>query len=174
MSTDQGAFVVAHYNTTDANLRSYKDSLDDERASRLFIVQAELTSESAVKSLFERLVTTEKNNIPPILSIIVNHAIWPPESVPLARMSLEQWNKTLSTNLTSSFLVIRQFLQALEYAMNNGLVRKEDDRISVVLIGSTAGKYGEPSHGDYAASKSGELASFCLTSHPFTERSIQL
>lgn len=53
-------------------------------------------------------------------------------------MTLEQWNNTLTTNLTSTFLVLRAFLRQLESQS------EEDKRkAAIVLIGSTAGKYGE-------------------------------
>ena len=84
--------------------------------------------------------------------IIVNHGYWPPEDVPIVQMTLDQWESTVSTDLTSSFLVTREYLRQLVAAPE---VLKEN--AAVVLIGSTAGKYGEAGHADYAASKSGEL-----------------
>jgi NAD(P)-dependent dehydrogenase (short-subunit alcohol dehydrogenase family) len=66
-------------------------------------------------------------------------------------MSLDQWKSTLDTNLTSSFLVVREYMQGLEKASD-----KLKEKSSIVLVGSTAGKYGEAGHADYAASKSGE------------------
>lgn len=53
-------------------------------------------------------------------------------------MTLSQWKKTLTTNLTSTFLVIRAFLRQLE-----GQPKEALDTAAIVLIGSTAGKYGE-------------------------------
>ncbi len=37
-----------------------------------------------------------------------------------------------------------------------GADEEDKEKASIVLIGSTAGKYGEAYHADYAASKSGE------------------
>lgn len=51
-------------------------------------------------------------------------------------MSLERWRNTIDTNLTSSFIVAKEYLRRLE-----GAVVK--DNAAIVLIGSTAGKYGE-------------------------------
>ena len=67
-------------------------------------------------------------------------------------MSLEQWESTFKTNVTSSFLVVREYLRALEKAED-----AVKDKAAIVLIGSTAGKLGEAGHTDYAATKSGEL-----------------
>lgn len=58
----------------------------------------------------------------------------------------------MSQNLTSSFLVCREYLRRLEDAS-----AEEKEKASIVIIGSTAGKYGEFDHADYAASKSGAL-----------------
>ena len=83
---------------------------------------------------------------------MVNHGIWPSDDIPLVSMSLDQWNNTISTNLTSSFLVIREYLRRLSGSNVPEGVR---GKASVILIGSTAGKYGEAGHVDYACSKSG-------------------
>ena len=63
-------------------------------------------------------------------------------------------NNTINTNLTSSFLIIREYLRRLSEPNVSNEVR---DNASVILIGSTAGKYGEAGHVDYACSKSGKL-----------------
>lgn len=109
-------------------------------------VYADLTKEADVVQLFSEAFRTYG----PVQVIIVNHGYWPPEDVPIVRMSLDQWNSTVSTDLTSSFLVIREYLRQLEATSES-----VKDKAAVVLIGSTAGKYGEAGHADYAASKSG-------------------
>ena len=85
--------------------------------------------------------------------LVVNHGIWPTDDVPVARMTLEQWNNTISTNLTSSFLVVREYLRRLE---NPAVSDVQREKAAIILIGSTAGKYGEAGHADYASSKSGK------------------
>lgn len=60
-------------------------------------------------------------------------------------MTLEQWNRTMNSNLTSTFLILREYLRTLTAA--NEEIK---DKASVILIGSTAGKYGEADHADYA------------------------
>ncbi len=88
--------------------------------------------------------------------VVVNHGIWPPESVPVAEMTDQQWHRTRAVNLDSAFYVCRAAARRI----------RDDGRI--VLVGSTAGQRGEAGHGDYAATKgalislvkgfSGELA----------------
>lgn len=67
-----------------------------------------------------------------------NHATYEDKDVTLRDMTLSQWNNTITTNLTSTFLVIRAFLRQLD-----GQPEDAKRNVAVVLIGSTAGKYGE-------------------------------
>ena len=83
--------------------------------------------------------------------VVINHACYEARHVQLGAMSLAQWEGTFTTNVTSSFLVARAYLQGLARA--DGAAR---EKAAVVLIGSTAGKFGEHGHADYAATKSGE------------------
>ena len=82
--------------------------------------------------------------------VIINHGYWETEDVPVAKMTLKQWNATISIDLTSPFMVAREYLRGLEKASV-----EEKEKAAIVLIGSTAGKYGEANHADYAACKSG-------------------
>jgi 3-oxoacyl-[acyl-carrier protein] reductase len=78
---------------------------------------------------------------------------WPSEDVPVSRLPLERWEETLRANLTSVFLTARGFLREVE---RNG-------HGSLVLVGSTAGLFGEAGHADYAAAKSALLGGFLLS-----------
>ncbi|KAK0284219.1 hypothetical protein LTR35_005935 [Friedmanniomyces endolithicus] len=55
----------------------------------------------------------------------------------------------MAVDLTGAFLLCRAYLQALREAPD--LVK---DTANIIFIGSTAGKFGEANHGDYAAAKS--------------------
>src|SRR5207244_2666535 len=70
--------------------------------------------------------------------------VWPNEDEPVWALSLERWEDTLRANLTATFLTARGFLREVE---RNG-------HGSLVLVGSTAGRFGEAGHADYAAAKS--------------------
>jgi 3-oxoacyl-[acyl-carrier protein] reductase len=69
------------------------------------------------------------------------------------QLPLERWEETLRANLTTVFLVARGFLREVE---RNG-------RGSLVLVGSTAGIFGEAGHADYAAAKSAVLGGLLLS-----------
>ncbi|KAK9895798.1 NAD dependent epimerase/dehydratase [Cystobasidium minutum MCA 4210] len=141
----QGARVLAHYNRSSANL----ETLKKEAGEALTLVQANLTQESDVDKIFA-------NQSCQVL--VVNHATYEDKDAPMKDMTLEQWNNTLTTNLTSTFLVIRAFLRQLES-------QSDEDKLkaAIVLIGSTAGKYGEAGHADYAASKSAMMGGLLLS-----------
>jgi NAD(P)-dependent dehydrogenase (short-subunit alcohol dehydrogenase family) len=135
--------VTAHYNSQFGPIQELLASNDN-----LQHVQADLSRESAVVAMFESLVTTPHG---PVQVVIVNHAISRSFEAPIARLTLDQWNTTITTNLTSSFLVCREYLRHLEIVASD-----IKEKAAIVLIGSTAGKYGEANNGDYAATKSGQ------------------
>jgi NAD(P)-dependent dehydrogenase (short-subunit alcohol dehydrogenase family) len=139
--TEQGAKVTAQYNTNGSALKPLCEKYSELRA-----VHGDVTSESDISKLF-----IEINSDRPAQVVVLNHGLWPTADIQLADMSLEQWNLTIATNLTSNFLLARGYL--------NGLKSLNDDyrsKAAIVMVGSTAGKYGEAGHSDYASAKSGE------------------
>jgi NAD(P)-dependent dehydrogenase (short-subunit alcohol dehydrogenase family) len=80
-------------------------------------------------------------------------------------MSLTHWNRTINTNLTSPFLVAREFLRSLADS-GAGWTKEKKDQACIVFIGSAAGKIGEATHADYSSSKSGESLYGSLLSSP--------
>ena len=72
---------------------------------------------------------------------VANAGIWPPEEVPLGRMTDARWRATMAANLDAVFLTTRAALRRMSAGGR------------VVLVSSTAGQRGEAGHADYAASK---------------------
>jgi len=145
---DQGARVTAHYNTNSTALDPLCEIYE---STKLRKAQASLGREDDVIRLFSAAKPDEGgSNFGPVQVVIVNHGVWPATDVPLAEMTLEQWKSTLDTNLTSSFLVVREYLKQLQ-ASSEALKEKA----AVILVGGTSGKFGEADHADFAASKSG-------------------
>ena len=116
-------------------------ALAQELGSGCFPIGADLTCERDVEGLFEHA----ENAAGPIEILIANAGVWSPENVPLERMTLEQWNRTLASNLTSVFLCLREFFR--------GITRHGIPDPAAVLVGSTAAIFGEAGHADYAAAK---------------------
>jgi len=150
-----GAKVTAHYNTNATSLDVFVGEYGTDNIQKL---QANLGAEGDAIRMFGEI---NKGRFGPVQVIIVNHAIYVMEDVPLSRMSLEQWDRTINANLTSSFLVLREYLKGLE---SFGEDRKDaKDKAAIVLVGSTAGKCGEPGHADYSATKSAMMYGLTLT-----------
>lgn len=73
--------------------------------------------------------------------LVVNHGVWPPDDVPLAKMTDEQWESTRRANLDAVMYVCRAAIPNLAAGS------------TIVLVASTAGQRGEAFHADYAATK---------------------
>ncbi|KIY68887.1 NAD-P-binding protein [Cylindrobasidium torrendii FP15055 ss-10] len=147
----QGARVTAHYNSKRYPLEPL---LSQWPAEQLQALQADLTKEDAVARLFSDAVAT----FGVVQVVVINHAIYFPDDTPLQNMSLERWTGTFDANVTSSFLVAREYLRYLEKASE-----EEKAKANVIVIGSSAGRWGEQWHAEYAASKSALMYGFVLT-----------
>jgi 3-oxoacyl-[acyl-carrier protein] reductase len=135
----EGARVIAHY----GQKRERAESLARELGSACVPLGADLMREADVQRLFAEAEAA----LGPIEILIANAGYWPPEHVPLEKMTLEQWDQTLAVNLTSVFLCVREFFR--------GIVKHQLRDPAAVLVGSTAGMFGEAGHADYAAAKAG-------------------
>jgi 3-oxoacyl-[acyl-carrier protein] reductase len=120
----EGVEVVAHYHRN----RAAAEALGG------IALGADLRDEAQVDALFEQAG--------PLDICVANAGVWPSEDVPVAELSLERWRNAIDGNLTATFLTARGFARAL--ARGPG---------ALVLIGSTAGRFGEAGHADYAAAK---------------------
>lgn len=109
---------------------------------RLHVVQADLRREEDVSNMFSSV--NEKYGR--IDGLVANAGIWPFEPKLTSQLSLEQWENTIKVNLTGVFLCVKEFFKNLE--------KYPEKQASVVLIGSTAGSFGEAGHADYSATKS--------------------
>lgn len=132
-----GARVTAHYNSKIGELTSLQD---------VVCVQADVRNEDGVQKLLQE---ASRKNGGPVSVLVVNHGIWPTNDSPIADMSLDQWSNTLAVNLTGPFLLCREYLKALCSASE-----ATKNTANIIFIGSTAGKFGEAGHGDYASTKS--------------------
>ena len=124
----EGAEVVAHYHRG----RERAEALGVET-----VVGADLTREDDVDRMF-----AEAGRLDVCAAVA---GVWPTEDVPVWELPLERWRATLDANLTATFLTARAFLRQL------------DGDGALILVGSTAGIFGEAGHADYAAAKSALL-----------------
>jgi 3-oxoacyl-[acyl-carrier protein] reductase len=80
------------------------------------------------------------------IDVLVNNAGVTADGL-LARMTLEQWDRVLTTNLTGAFVLTRELVK--------GMMRRRWGRI--VSISSVVGLMGNPGQANYAASKAGMI-----------------
>jgi 3-oxoacyl-[acyl-carrier protein] reductase len=135
----EGAELVLHYHRG----RERAEALAAELGGGARIVCADLTSEGEVDGLFA--------DVGPLDVCAAVAGAWPQEDVPVWDLPPERWRATLDANLTATFLTARGFLGRL------------DGDGSLILVGSTAGIFGEAGHADYAAAKSAILVGLLLS-----------
>ncbi|NWF95667.1 MAG: SDR family oxidoreductase [Candidatus Thorarchaeota archaeon] len=133
----EGARVTAAYHTSAGSLteiaREWRDSINPH--------SVDVTSEESVKHLFDQAVA----RLGRIDILVANAGIANPQPVGVHEMTLAQWQRTMSVNLTGVFLCAKYFLANLrDHPAENA---------SLVMIGSTAGVFGEAWFSDYATSK---------------------
>ncbi|HZO48959.1 MAG TPA: SDR family oxidoreductase [Gaiellaceae bacterium] len=131
----EGARVAVHYHRGAKRARAV--AVDVGAAA---VLAADLTSEDETERLFAE-ARTALGRVDVCAAVA---GVWPADDVPLWDLSLERWMATLHANLTATFLTARAFLREVA-ATGHG---------SLVLVGSTAGLFGEAGHADYAAAKS--------------------
>ena len=131
----EGARVVVHYHRG----RERADALVAELEGAVSI-GADLTVEAEVDALFAQA----REQLGGVDVCVANAGVWPRADEGVWELSLARWEETLRAKLTATFLSSRAFLREVE---RNG-------HGNLILVGSTAGRFGEAGHADYAAAKS--------------------
>ena len=134
----EGCRVVVHYHRGRDRAEAVAAGLP-----HAVVAGADLTDEAEVEALFQAAG--------PLDVCAAVAGMWPSEDVPVWDLPLARWRATLDANLTATFLTARAFLRRL---CGDG---------SLVLVGSTAGIFGEAGHADYAAAKSAILHGLLLS-----------
>ncbi len=140
----EGARVAVHYHRG----RDRAEAVAAELGGAP-LLNADLTIEAQVEQLFD--AAREALGRVDICAAVAG--AWPREDRPVWELPLDRWRATLDANLTATFLTARAFLREVE---RNGAG-------SLVLVGSTAGIFGEAGHADYAAAKSAILVGLLLS-----------
>jgi 3-oxoacyl-[acyl-carrier protein] reductase len=130
----EGARVVAHYHRGEERAQALARELGAP------VAQADLTVEADV----ERLFAEARHALGAVDVCAAVAGVYPEEHVAVPDLDLARFQRTIAQNLTATFLTARAFLRGLEGRESGALV----------LVGSTAGRFGEAGHADYAAAKS--------------------
>jgi 3-oxoacyl-[acyl-carrier protein] reductase len=140
----EGARVLVHYHRG----RERADAVAEELGG-MPVAQADLTVEADV----DRLFAEARAAFGAVDVCTAVAGVYPAEDVPVWQLSVDRWEETIRANLTATFLTTRAFLREVERTGHG----------SLVLVGSTAGVFGEQGHADYAAAKSGILGGLLLS-----------
>jgi 3-oxoacyl-[acyl-carrier protein] reductase len=131
----EGARVVVHYHRGEDRARALAAELGGAP-----VAQADLTVEADA----ERLFAEARDALGAVEVCAAVAGVYPAADVPVWELPLDRFERTLRENLTATFLTARAFLGGLETGP-----------AALVLVGSTAGRFGEAGHADYAAAKAG-------------------
>ena len=129
----EGARVVVNYLTSRDEADALVASLPEAIA-----VQADCSREDEI----DRLFATVMDRYGRVDVCVCNAAVYSPPA-PAVDIDAERFRRIVDTNLVGTFLVARAFLR---------LVREQGSG-NLILIGSTAGIFGEEGQADYAATK---------------------
>ena len=140
---DQGARVVVHY------YKSENDAIELAREIDGASVYADLRNFSEATGMVESIKSKEGS----LDVCVANSGVYPSESRPLWEIDEIRWKSIISSNLGVTANTARAFLKHAS-TVSSG---------SLVLVGSTAGIYGEAGHSDYASAK-GAITSGLLMS----------
>jgi 3-oxoacyl-[acyl-carrier protein] reductase len=141
--TAEGCRVAVHYHTSRAAAEGLAAALGG------VAVRADLRREAEADGMVPEAVAALGR-----LDVCVACAgVWPQADTPVWEMPLERWEATLAANLRATFLTARAFLRHAATTRTGALV----------LVGSTAGIFGEAGHADYAAAKGAILSGLLLS-----------
>ncbi|MCY3411719.1 MAG: SDR family oxidoreductase [Candidatus Heimdallarchaeota archaeon] len=138
---EEGANVIIQYNSGESRaISAQKMAL--KYGVQAEIIQCDLRQEVQIEAMF-RLIEQIFGRID---GIINNAGIWPEEDIPIHKMDTSHWENTINVNLRSVFLCNKYFLNMLD--------KFPGEHAAIVLVGSTAGVFGEAGHNDYSITKS--------------------
>lgn len=141
--SSEGARVVVHYHESEEPARELANDLGG------VAIGADLRDPLAASGLISDVVS----ELGSLDVCVANAGSYPPVSKPLWEIEPLRWSETMASNLGVTVNTARSFLSHASTAKAG----------SMVMVGSTAGIYGEAGHSDYAAAK-GAITSGLLMS----------
>lgn len=139
---EEGANVVFTYLNSEEEAIKFADEMSDQYPSqRCLAKQCDVTHAEAMEKTVKEITTEFKQ-----IDGLVNNAGITRDMV-LARMSRDQWDNVINTNLGSMFNATKPLV--LQMVKQRGG--------AIVNISSVAGIYGNPGQTNYAAAKAGMI-----------------
>ncbi|MFC6996915.1 SDR family oxidoreductase [Rufibacter roseus] len=144
----QGANVIINYHSDEEGALHTLNQVE-EGGGKGFICQADVGKEEEVARLFEAAVEAYGT-----VDVVINNAGIQRDSS-FSEMTLDQWNKVLSTNLTGHFLCAREAIKIFEKKSAAG--PEDKAKGNLIFISSVHDIIPWAGHVNYASSKGGIL-----------------
>ncbi len=141
----EGASLALHANRSIAALEAWIS--EQPWRHRALAVQADVTRPGEISSAMEEA----RKRFGRVDVCIANAGMWTPESRLLHLADEARIRRTIETNLLGALWTARAFMDALAKSGP----RADGHGASLLFIGSTAGRFGEKGHAEYAVSKAG-------------------
>lgn len=138
----QGANLVLVGNRNAEAMASWAS--EQPWADRALCLRADQTDPDQVNAAFAAAV----DRFGRIDAVVANAGMYPQASQPLHQASVQRIRTVVEINLMGTVWTTRAFMAQLERTGP-----REGEGASLVLIGSTAGQFGEANHADYSMSK---------------------
>ena len=113
--------------------------------NRALVLQADIADRTSIDAAMAEAVLALGH----VDVCVANSGVGPPEEVPLHRMDEARIRDVVAVNVLGSIFTARAFLAALARTGP----RPGGSGAQILFIGSTAARYGEAGHAEYAASK---------------------
>ena len=114
---------------------------------RALVVKADVTKPAEIGAAMEKA----RKHFGRVDVCVANAGAWTPESRLLHRADEARIRANIETNLMGSLWTARAFMDAL----SKSAPREDGHGASLIFIGSTAGRFGEKGHAEYAVGKAG-------------------
>lgn len=141
----QGCSLILHAHRHQAALRARLDAVSWR--DRAHVVTADLRDPAAVDRMFD----AARAHCGRIDVLIVNAGIWPDEDLALHEIPVARVREVLEVDLLGAIWSCASFGRTLAATGP----RADGRGASIGLVGSTAGRFGERGHADYAIAKAG-------------------
>jgi len=139
---EEGALLALHANT---NLKWLEDFVRQRGwQDRALCVKADVADPAAVDAAMQAAA----GRFGRVDICVANAGKWPLESLMLHQVSPARLRQVMDANLFGAIWTARAFMAQLK-------TRADSHGSSMTFIGSTAGRFGEAMHADYAISKAG-------------------
>lgn len=141
---EEGANLVLHGHGGFEGLELW--AREQPWASRACVVRADVRDPDQVASV----VAEGRRRFGRLDACLANAGVWPPEDERLHEQPVERTRRTVEVDLLGAIWTARAFLAGLA---EDG--PRDGEGASLLFTGSTAARFGEAGHADYAAAKAG-------------------